>query len=179
MTNDVVVTRADRERGADWVIAPANAAKIRRGEMDWNPMVIAFARHRIEALAAREDRAFPDAGDGREVLPMQVDLWAAGLDNDTARFVARMLMEKGYNLVGSDEPFTNTPGPETSEGSSADERAREKMRDAFMRVQSAKRAGQPDMQAICDAINSIPAVLAVLDGHAEFVADVSSEGPSA
>lgn len=41
------VTQADRDAAAPWVIVPENSRKIRDGEMDWNPMVQAFARHRL------------------------------------------------------------------------------------------------------------------------------------
>lgn len=34
-----------------------------------------------------------------EPLPMEVELWAAGADQDTAEFVARMLAQQGYALA--------------------------------------------------------------------------------
>lgn len=64
----------------------------------------------LSARAGVEDRAFPEAGDGRDLLPMQVELWAAGLDHDTARFVARMLMQQGYRLIGPEEPTRHSAG---------------------------------------------------------------------
>ena len=39
----------------------------------------------------------------REPLPMEPEIWAAGADTDTAHFVARMLRERGYYLVRSDD----------------------------------------------------------------------------
>ncbi len=35
-------------------------------------------------------------------LPMEAEIWAAGADLDTAKFVARMLRQEGYYLVRPD-----------------------------------------------------------------------------
>ena len=48
-------------------------------------------------------RSFPEAADGRPALPMEAEIWAAGADLETARFVARMLRQQGYYLVRSDD----------------------------------------------------------------------------
>ena len=50
-------------------------------------------------LPEKDDRSFPEAHDGRPARPMEVELWAAGCDTETARFVARMLAAAGYRLV--------------------------------------------------------------------------------
>lgn len=44
-------------------------------------------------------RAFPDAVDGRPLPPMADEMMAAGLSDEDARFVARMLRDQGYYLV--------------------------------------------------------------------------------
>lgn len=44
-------------------------------------------------------RSFPDAADGRPLPPMADELMAAGLNDEDARFVARMLRDQGYYLV--------------------------------------------------------------------------------
>ena len=46
-----------------------------------------------------DHRSFPEAADGRPSLPMEPELWAAGCDMETARFVARQLAAQGYTLV--------------------------------------------------------------------------------
>lgn len=46
-----------------------------------------------------EKRSFPDAANGLPQIPMEVELWAAGCDHDTARFVAHQLGENGYSLI--------------------------------------------------------------------------------
>jgi hypothetical protein len=51
MTEQVKVEQSDRDAAAPWVIVPANERKIRAGEMDWNPIVQAFARHRLASQA--------------------------------------------------------------------------------------------------------------------------------
>lgn len=43
----VEIIQADRDAAAPIIIVPQNAKKIRDGEMDWNPVVQAFARHRL------------------------------------------------------------------------------------------------------------------------------------
>lgn len=48
-------------------------------------------------------RSFPEAADGSPSLPMEPELWAAGCDLDTARFVARQLASDGYSLTKADE----------------------------------------------------------------------------
>lgn len=50
-----------------------------------------------------DQRAFPEAADGRSILPMEPELWAAGCDLETARFVARQLRAEGYYLVRADD----------------------------------------------------------------------------
>ena len=50
-----------------------------------------------------EHRSFPEAGNGLPVLPMQAELWAAGCDVETARFVARQLDAQGYTLVRAED----------------------------------------------------------------------------
>lgn len=47
-------------------------------------------------------RSFPDAADGRPMPPMGDELMIAGLDQDTAAFVARQLRASGYYLVNPD-----------------------------------------------------------------------------
>lgn len=48
-------------------------------------------------------RSFPDAADGRPMPPMAYELMAAGLGEDDARFVARVLRQEGYYLVRSED----------------------------------------------------------------------------
>ena len=50
-----------------------------------------------------EHRSFPEAGNGLPILPMQSELWAAGCDIDTARFVARQLDASGYTLIRAED----------------------------------------------------------------------------
>ena len=50
-----------------------------------------------------EHRSFPDAGNGLPILPMQAELWAAGCDIDTARFVAGQLDAEGYTLIRAED----------------------------------------------------------------------------
>lgn len=50
-----------------------------------------------------DKRSFPEAADGRPALPMEPELWAAGCDHETARFVARQLRQDGYYLVRADD----------------------------------------------------------------------------
>lgn len=50
-----------------------------------------------------DHRSFPEASDGRPSLPMEPELWAAGCDLETARFVARQLRQQGYYLVRPDD----------------------------------------------------------------------------
>lgn len=52
---------------------------------------------------AAPERIWPDAADGSPSLPMEPELWAAGCDLDTARFVARQLAKDGYALVKADK----------------------------------------------------------------------------
>lgn len=35
-------------------------------------------------------------------IPMEVEIWAAGADHETAKFVARLLRDRGYYLVNPD-----------------------------------------------------------------------------
>ena len=49
------------------------------------------------------DRSFPDAADGRPMPPMGDELMAAGLSDEDARFVARMLQRGGYHLVRAED----------------------------------------------------------------------------
>jgi hypothetical protein len=44
-------------------------------------------------------RSFPEAADGLPQVPMEAELWAAGCDLETARFVAKQLGREGYMLV--------------------------------------------------------------------------------
>jgi Lar family restriction alleviation protein len=65
------------------------------------------AEYRSEAIAAWERRtpphqAFAGFDDVPDPLPMQAEIWAAGADTETARFVARMLGDWGYSLVKAD-----------------------------------------------------------------------------
>jgi hypothetical protein len=46
-----------------------------------------------------EHRSFPEAANGLPALPMEAELWAAGCDHETARFVARQLYAEGYTLI--------------------------------------------------------------------------------
>lgn len=48
-------------------------------------------------------RSFPEAADGTPALPMEPELWAAGCDLETARFVARQLDAHGYTLVRAED----------------------------------------------------------------------------
>ena len=50
-----------------------------------------------------EHRSFPDAANGLPILPMEAELWAAGCDHETARFVARQLAKDGYVLVRAED----------------------------------------------------------------------------
>ena len=50
-----------------------------------------------------EHRSFPEAGNGLPILPMQAELWAAGCDHETARFVARQLDASGYTLIRAED----------------------------------------------------------------------------
>jgi len=50
-----------------------------------------------------EHRSFPEAGNGLPILPMQAELWAAGCDHETARFVARQLDAAGYTLIRAED----------------------------------------------------------------------------
>ncbi len=49
------------------------------------------------------DRSFPEAADGRPMPPMGYELMAAGLNDEDARFVARMLRREGYYLVRAED----------------------------------------------------------------------------
>jgi hypothetical protein len=44
-------------------------------------------------------RSFPEAANGLPQVPMEAELWAAGCDLETARFVAKQLDREGYRLV--------------------------------------------------------------------------------
>ncbi len=44
-------------------------------------------------------RSFPEAADGLPQVPMEAELWAAGCDLETARFVAHQLGKHGYVLM--------------------------------------------------------------------------------
>lgn len=46
-----------------------------------------------------DHRSFPEVADGRPSLPMEPELWAAGLSLTDARFVARQLAQNGYVLI--------------------------------------------------------------------------------
>jgi hypothetical protein len=46
-----------------------------------------------------DTRSFPEAADGLSQVPMEAELWAAGCDLETARFVAKQLGRDGYMLV--------------------------------------------------------------------------------
>lgn len=57
-----------------------------------------------EALGWKlQQRSFPEAGDGRPQLPMEEEIWAAGADLETAKFVARMLAQKGLVLIQKED----------------------------------------------------------------------------
>lgn len=43
------------------------------------------------------------AANAEEPLPMEPELWAAGCDPDTAKFVARMLRQQGFYLFNPDQ----------------------------------------------------------------------------
>lgn len=45
------------------------------------------------------EQFFTSFDDVPEPLPMQAEIWAAGADPETARFVARMLGDWGYSLT--------------------------------------------------------------------------------
>lgn len=57
--------------------------------------------------APREPRAFPDAADGTPTLPMEAEIWSAGADLETAKFVARVLGDRGYRLEGGPDAPTH------------------------------------------------------------------------
>lgn len=42
-----------------------------------------------------------------EPVPMEAEIWAAGADLDTAKFVARMLNAQGYKLIQINESETH------------------------------------------------------------------------
>jgi len=44
-------------------------------------------------------RSFPEAANGLPQAPMEAELWAAGCDLETARFVAKQLDREGYRLI--------------------------------------------------------------------------------
>jgi hypothetical protein len=46
-----------------------------------------------------EVRSFPEAANGLPQAPMEAELWAAGCDLETARFVAKQLDREGYVLI--------------------------------------------------------------------------------
>ena len=46
-----------------------------------------------------ETRSFPEAANGLPQAPMEAELWAAGCDLETARFVAKQLANEGYVLI--------------------------------------------------------------------------------
>jgi hypothetical protein len=46
-----------------------------------------------------EARSFPEAANGLPQAPMEAELWAAGCDLETARFVAKQLDREGYRLI--------------------------------------------------------------------------------
>ena len=46
-----------------------------------------------------ETRSFPEAANGLPQAPMEAELWAAGCDLETARFVAQQLARDGFVLV--------------------------------------------------------------------------------
>jgi hypothetical protein len=46
-----------------------------------------------------DTRSFPEAANGLPQVPMEAELWAAGCDLETARFVAKQLDREGYRLV--------------------------------------------------------------------------------
>ena len=48
-------------------------------------------------------RSFPEAANGLPALPMEAELWAAGCDLETARFVARQLGNQGYTLIRAED----------------------------------------------------------------------------
>jgi hypothetical protein len=46
-----------------------------------------------------EARSFPEAANGLPQAPMEAELWAAGCDLETARFVAKQLERDGFVLI--------------------------------------------------------------------------------
>jgi hypothetical protein len=46
-----------------------------------------------------DTRSFPEAANGLPQAPMEAELWAAGCDLETARFVAKQLDREGYRLI--------------------------------------------------------------------------------
>lgn len=50
-----------------------------------------------------DQRDLTDAANGLPILPMEPELWAAGCDHETARFVARQLAAKGYTLIRAED----------------------------------------------------------------------------
>ena len=46
-----------------------------------------------------ETRSFPEAANGLPQAPMEAELWAAGCDLETARFVAKQLDRDGFVLI--------------------------------------------------------------------------------
>jgi len=54
-----------------------------------------------------EARSFPEAADGLPQAPMEAELWAAGCDLETARFVAKQLDREGYRLIKPHDLWAN------------------------------------------------------------------------
>ena len=46
-----------------------------------------------------DHRSFPEAANGLPQAPMEAELWAAGCDLETARFVAQQLERDGFVLI--------------------------------------------------------------------------------
>jgi hypothetical protein len=53
-----------------------------------------------------DTRSFPEAANGLPQVPMEAELWAAGCDLDTARFVAKQLGREGYVLIKPHDLWT-------------------------------------------------------------------------
>ena len=54
-----------------------------------------------------EHRSFPEAANGLPQAPMEAELWTAGCDLETARFVAKQLDREGYRLIKPHDLWTD------------------------------------------------------------------------
>lgn len=57
-------------------------------------------------MTLKDRRSFPEAADGRPSTPMAVELWVAGCDLDTARFVANHLAFNSIAMIRHNDDGT-------------------------------------------------------------------------